>query len=96
MMGIELLEKIGYSQDLRHLEIRSGERMKKADGFGEIGIFFLRIDQLIGINDLLVIFPFTCSSGPFIVIDLLAMCMEHELILCKNMRPCGRQNHDIP
>jgi len=71
----EHFKKIRNAQHLRHFEIGSGQRMENTDGIGKIRVFLLSVYKLIGIDNFLVILPFTCPRDPLILVNTLAMLM---------------------
>jgi hypothetical protein len=84
----KILEKLANFHDLHHLEIGSTQWMKQTHRFGKGLIFVLGINELIGIYDLLIVFPFSCANYtllslsriPFILIDSLSIVMKKKFI----------------
>jgi hypothetical protein len=78
--------------------------MKQAHRLGKVVVFLLRIDEFIGVHNLLIVFPFpstrgiriSCKGGsPFIIIDPFPIIMEKPLIGFEGIGPDRGKNYLI-
>jgi hypothetical protein len=93
--GLAILKKISNRQNLENLEIRPREGVVDTDRLGKVVILFLRIDQLIGIHHLFVIFPGTDGRGrrrlgrgrSFVELNPLSQLVEVRLVRLELIGP---------